>query len=238
VGDHISPGGKEFGFLQLKNGRLQDEEWTMGPEQDPVAWDTAQQAGNAPDSFQHGYLKVDLAGTDQLRDGFTADGLQCPKQYQAQLGMSGEKARQRLCVDVGHAHQGVLHPGVFDSHDELDDQPAPLGLGKKLSKDGIVETIAVVGRVEANTGHAVVFVAAAEILAPIRERGIDRAERAEQPRPGFTAIIDQPGVHTAYILVKNAVETPRPGLSHAAVIELLDEHGKLVARKSAERPSR
>jgi hypothetical protein len=132
----------------------------------------------------------------------------------------------------------MLHPGIFDSHDELYDESAPLGSGKKLGKHGIIETIAVVGRVEADAGHVVVFMTAAEVLAPIGERGIDGAERAEQHRPGSTAIVDQPGVYTAYILVKHAVETPRPSLSHATVAELLDEPGKLVARKPAERPSR
>ena len=187
VGDRISLGSRELGFLELEDGRLQDEEWTMGPEQNPVARNAAQQIGDAADSFQHGDLKIDSASTNQLRDSLTADALQCPQKYDAQPGTSGEKARQRLCVDVGHAHQGMLHPRVFDSHDELDDQPALLGSGKKLGKDRIVETIAVVGRVEADAGHVVVFVAAAEVLAPIRKRRIDRAERAEQPRPGSAA---------------------------------------------------
>ena len=238
MGDRIGPGGKELGFLQLEGGRLQDEEWTMGPEQNPVARNTAQQAGNAADPFQHGDLKIDFTGTNELRDGLAADTLQCPQQYQSQVGTSGEKAGQRLCVDVGHAHQGMLHPGIFDSHNELDDQSSLLGSGKKLGEDGIVEMIAVVGRVEADAGHVVVFVAAAEVLAPIGQRGIDRAERAEQNWPGFAAIVEKTGVHTGYILVKHAVEIPRPGLSHAAVAELLDQPAKLVARKFAERPSR
>jgi len=131
----------------------------------------------------------------------------------------------------------MLHPGVFDSHDELDDESAPLGSGKKLGKDGIVETIAVVGRVEANARHVVVFVTATEVLAPIGKRGIDGAERAKQHRPGFTAIVDQLGIYSTDVFVKYAVKTPRPSLSCATLAELLEELGKLVARKSAKRPS-
>ena len=237
VGDRTGPGGRQLGFLQLEGGRLQDEEWTMGPEQKPVLRKSAQQTGNAADSFQHRDLKIDLTGANQLRDSVTADALQCPQKYYAQPWTSGKKARQRLCVDVGHAHQGMLHPRIFDSHDELDDQSALPGSGKKLGKDRIIETIAVVGRVQADAGHVVVFVAAAEVLGPIGQHGIDRAKRTEQDWPGSLAFIEKPGVHTSYILVKDAVKTPRPGLSHTAAVELLDEPARLVARESAKRPS-
>jgi hypothetical protein len=67
----------------------------------------------------------------------------------------------------------------------------------------------------------IVFVTAPKILAPIRKSGIDRAEWTQQNRPGFSAIFYQSGIHSTYILMKHAVETPHPGLSHAALAELL-----------------
>jgi len=56
---------KEFGFPQLQDGGLENEEREVRTEQNPVDGSTAQQVGNAPDPVEHRDLEVHLAGGDQ-----------------------------------------------------------------------------------------------------------------------------------------------------------------------------
>ena len=93
MSDRIALVGKKLGFPEFENGGLQDEQWKMGPKQNPVDRNALQQSGNSTDSFQPGDLDIDFTGTDQPRDSVAAECLQCTEQHQPQPSVGGEQVR-------------------------------------------------------------------------------------------------------------------------------------------------
>jgi len=126
---------------------------------------------------------------------------------------------------------------VFHAHGQLDHELAALGEREQLGEDRIVERVAVVVGMEPDAGHAVLFVATAEVFLPVGQRGIDRAERDQQPRAVSLALLGQPGVDAFDVAVQKPVEAAGPGLRDAAGLELFDQAGRFVAGEPAERPA-
>jgi hypothetical protein len=65
VRDRFHLSRKEFGYPQLQDGSLENEEREMGGVQNPVDGNTAQQVGNTTDPFEHPDLEVCVTGGDQ-----------------------------------------------------------------------------------------------------------------------------------------------------------------------------
>src|SRR5579859_3812401 len=90
---------------------------------------------------------------------------------------------------------------------------------------------------ETDTRHLVLFMAAPQILLPVRELRIDGAERDQHTRAVTTAIFHQPGVGAREIFVKYSIESARPSLGDVAFAETGHKIGWLVSNQPPERPS-
>ena len=210
----------------------------MGTEQDPPGRNRLEQPPDAADSLEHRDLEVDAARIRQPAQRGAAHGPQCVQHDKTQLRPGSDQVGQRPGVDVGHLHERVLRANVLHSHGELDDQPAPLGQRQQFGEAGIVKPISVVIGVQADAGHLVVFVAAAQVFTPVGQRGVHRTERDQQPLRVLGALVRQPGIDAAHVLVQQAVEAagPRPG--HVHLPELLQQLRQLVAGEPPKRPAR
>lgn len=82
-----------------------------------------------------------------------------------------------------------------------------------------------------------VFVAAAQFLFPIRERGVNSAKRKQDAVAEAAAFGGEAGVDGAEIAVEERVETADPTLGNARLTELGHELTGFVAIKAAEGPA-
>src|SRR2546425_12194497 len=106
----------------------------------------------------------------------------------------------------------------------------------QLPKRRLSEGISVVVRMKADAGHLIFFAAAPEILLPVREAGIDGAERHENAATVAAAIVHKAGVGAPKILVKYSVEGACPCLGHIADAETGDETRWIISNQTGEWP--
>ena len=72
-----------------------------------------------------------------------------------------------------HSHQRMLCALVLHGYNQLHDQAALAGQVQQPGKTRIVQLVALIIRMQPNPGHLVVLVAAAQILLPVGQHGID-----------------------------------------------------------------
>ena len=128
-------------------------------------------------------------------------------------GINGRQALQKR----------MQRPLVLHLDGDLDDQPATGGLEKQLREAWVIEGVAVIVGMEPDTGHLVHFVAAAELLAPVGQQGVDGTEGAQESRAVRATARHQALVHTAEVTVQERIEAAGPSLGHTQSLEPADK---------------
>ena len=90
---------------------------------------------------------------------------------------------------------------------------------------------------ETDSRHLVHFLAAPHVFPPVRQLGINGAERDQQIRAVAMAICRQLRVSGRNVFMKYSVESASPRLGHVAFTETGDKISRLISNQSAERPS-
>jgi hypothetical protein len=102
----------------------------------------------------------------------------------------------------------------------------------------MLEGIAVVVGMEANARHAMLFVASAQVFAPVGQERVDRAEGVQQSRAVGAAHGHESCVDVGEVVVQERVEAAGPGLGHPQSAEPAHQGRGLVVGEPPERPAR
>src|SRR5438046_255682 len=79
--------------------------------------------------------------------------------------------------------------------------------------------------------------AAAKVFFPIGERGVNCAEGNKHSFAMLLALLGQPGVDTADVVMQEGVEAAGPGLHHAPGFQFFDELRRFIAGQSTPGPA-
>jgi len=96
--------------------------------------------------------------------------------------------------------------------------------------------VIVIGRVQSNARHAVLFLAAAHILFPIGQGRVDGPEGAKDARAVRPALLSQACVDSVEVLVQQPFVASRPGLRDAVPAQLRHQRLRAGVLQLAERP--
>src|SRR5439155_6068186 len=90
----------------------------------------------------------------------------------------------------------------------------------------VVEAVAVVVRMQADAGHAMLLVTAAQVFLPVGLARVDRAKGDEEAGIAL-ALIREPSIDTGQVLVQHALEAAGPRLRNLDATQLLHNVGGL-----------
>ena len=184
---------------QLHQGTLAREEGSMRAEQQPVHGDRTPIAGFVPSISRPTPPFPSVAAMSNVTCvSRTRAGTLFPSSGPAELinctfadGTFFNTSTSGDTFTGGTIDRRMMHALVFQTQDDLD-QHAPLRrLGEQPRELGVIERVAVIGRIEPHAAHAVSLVAAPQVFFPVRPGRVDAADgdqhavsvRSGTPRP-------------------------------------------------------
>ena len=176
---------------------------------------------------------------EQPFERFTAQVHQAIEENDRRPTWTHQQVMKRTRVRGRQAlEQGVQHAFVFHLQDDLDDQPVAGGLVKKLGECGVIERVAVIVGMDADSGHLVRFVAAPYIFFPVRQQRVDDTEGAQYPLARRATRRRQAIVYRGEIAVQEPIQAARPCLGDSQAAEPAHQGLGLVVGEPARNDQR
>src|SRR6266852_2589396 len=95
------------------------------------------------------------------------------------------------------------------------------GQPQKSSERRVIELVAVVIRVQPDSGRMMLFDTAAQVFFPVRQDRIDRPEWDKADAGMCTAFVGQAGIDRRQVLMEQAIKAAGPSLDHAVGAQIL-----------------
>ena len=92
-------------------------------------------------------------------------------------------------------------------------------------------------RMQPDSRHVVLFLAAPNIFLPVRKLGIYRSEGHEDALTEGATVLHEPGIYAGDVLMENPIETPCPSLPDVLLPQPGNQLGRLVRYQTPKGPT-